>query len=153
MMLRPATPDDLDVLRQIKDDAQKHLTRIGSQQALGDVGDINEYFIFASNLSGPIGMCRLCPRVPAHVEPCLPTRPDIYLSSLIVHPDFQSQGLGRQMVLELQSLGKSMALDVWAGNGRLKRWYEELGWRCVGTVEETDGDPPETYDVAVYIWP
>ncbi|KAG8681584.1 hypothetical protein FRC11_000939, partial [Ceratobasidium sp. 423] len=64
--------------------------------------------------------CRLSPSVPAHIEPCLPTRPDMYLSSLVIHPEFQGRGLGRQMIKQLQSLGRSMALDVWAGNDRLR---------------------------------
>ncbi|KAJ1300285.1 hypothetical protein OPQ81_005112 [Rhizoctonia solani] len=153
-MLRPATLDDLSILRGIKHAAQDWLSRNGSLQVLGDVETVEEYLLFWPSdivADAPIGSCRLSPRVPLHIQPCLPTHPDMYLSSLVIHPAFQSRGLGRQLMVELQSLRKSMALDLWAGNDRLRRWYQELGWRFVATVEETGGD--QTYDVAIYVWP
>ncbi|KAG8687775.1 hypothetical protein FRC11_006598, partial [Ceratobasidium sp. 423] len=138
-MLRPATLDDLPLLRGIKDAAQDRLVQSGSEQVLGDVEDVEEYLLFSVSDIVGVGSCRLSP-VPAHIEPCLPTRPDMYLSSLVIHPEFQGRRLGRQMIKELQSLGKSMALDVWAGNDRLRSWYKELGWKFVAIVEESDGD-------------
>ncbi|KAG8685985.1 hypothetical protein FRC08_012794 [Ceratobasidium sp. 394] len=87
----------------------------------------------------------------------LDTRPSytyLYLSSVIIHPQLQRKGLGQQMILELQQLFTStsgqassfqaidpsirLALDVWAGNTRLRLWYQSLGWRHVATVEEAD---------------
>ncbi|QRW11439.1 alcohol dehydrogenase [Ceratobasidium sp. AG-Ba] len=84
----------------------------------------------------------------------------LYVSSIIIHPLLQQKGLGRQMVQELQELSAShsepgilfgrlygldsidhsvcLALDVWAGNTRLREWYSDLGWRHVATVEEVD---------------
>ncbi|QRV96684.1 hypothetical protein RhiJN_24702 [Ceratobasidium sp. AG-Ba] len=124
----------------------------------------------------------------------------LYVSSIIIHPLLQQKGLGRQMVQELQELSAShsepgilfkqlygldstdhsvrLALDVWAGNARLREWYSDLGWKHVATVEEVDdstermsfylaGDMTRcwflladrvalahiTYDVAVFVWP
>ncbi|QRW23848.1 GNAT family acetyltransferase [Rhizoctonia solani] len=150
-MLRPATQDDLPTLHIIRNAAQDSLIQTGSLQVLSGIECVEHYMLFSSLQLGPIGMCRLDPRAPSHIEPWLSPRPDIYLSSLIVHPKFQSRGLGKQLVSELQVLGKSMALDVWAGNDKLQRWYQHLGWKHVATVQE--GDHDQTYDVAVYVWP
>ncbi|KAH7332593.1 hypothetical protein B0J17DRAFT_709630 [Rhizoctonia solani] len=56
----------------------------------------------------------------------LVSQPMSSLVSLIIqisHPEFQLQGLGRQGISELQSLGKLMALNGWTGAGsdRLRR--------------------------------
>ncbi|CCO35869.1 hypothetical protein BN14_09990 [Rhizoctonia solani AG-1 IB] len=145
-MLRPAKSDDLPTLRAIRDAAQNRLVQIGSLQFLSDVEHTEHYWLFSTS-DVPIGMCRIDPCAPSHIEPYLSPRPDAYLSSLTIHPDSQSRGLGKQLVSELQATGKSMGLDVWAGNDRLRKWYEALGWRHIATVEEVDHD--QKYDVAV----
>ncbi|KAG8791144.1 hypothetical protein FRC12_010081 [Ceratobasidium sp. 428] len=123
----------------------------------------------------PTGSCHVSASIPSHIKPHLPQSSlssDInsmsasvscgylYLSSVIIHPQLQQKGLGRQMISELQQLSKSnpiqrnlidgssspssansltcLALDVWAGNTRLREWYESQGWRHIATVEETD---------------
>ncbi|CAE6395941.1 hypothetical protein ACGC1H_000300 [Rhizoctonia solani] len=138
-MLRPAAFDYLSVLREIRHATQSSLAKAGSLQVLGNVEDVDDYLLYSSDIFGNslLGICRLSSHIPVHVQPCFLARPDLYLSSLIIHPRFQSLGLGRQMMKALQSLGKAMALDVWVENERLRRWYEELGWRFVVTVEET----------------
>jgi ribosomal protein S18 acetylase RimI-like enzyme len=64
----------------------------------------------------PAGSCRVSRRIPSHIQPHLPQSecpneltadsfcPYLYLSSVTIHPQLQRNGLGQQMISELQLL-------------------------------------------------
>ncbi|KAG4417309.1 hypothetical protein IFR04_009524 [Cadophora malorum] len=73
-----------------------------------------------------------------------------YLHSLMLEPTTQGNGLGKIFLGETLKLsGKrngagTLVLDCWAGNQKLKRFYEEVGFGLVGMF------PEEGYEIAVF---
>ncbi|MBK8027711.1 MAG: GNAT family N-acetyltransferase [Chloroflexi bacterium] len=73
-----------------------------------------------------------------------------FLSKLMIDPEQRGQGWGSELVAALQrQIGArrgGIVLDCWAGNVRLRRLYEGLGFRLHGEFDEED------YRIAVYVW-
>jgi GNAT superfamily N-acetyltransferase len=85
-----------------------------------------------------------------------------YLHSLMLNPEFQGQGLGRVFLRQLLSIleletnardkskeevkGVSIVLDCWAGNDKLRAFYEAVGFKLLGLF------PEEDYEIAVFAW-
>jgi len=86
----------------------------------------------------------------------LATGPIWFLSKLMVEPGLQGQGLGRVLLgaIKRQIAAKCgsksqhgvIVLDCWAGNDKLRAFYEENGF-CVHGVFGEDG-----YEIAVFVW-
>jgi GNAT superfamily N-acetyltransferase len=75
-------------------------------------------------------------------------RPLWYLHALMIEPGRQGQGLGfgfLQAVVEMmREKGGSVILDCWAGNKKLKAFYEKVGFLHHGEF------PEEDYLISVY---
>lgn len=67
---------------------------------------------------------------------------NLYLSQLAVLADFQNQNIGKQalklLIDHAKALGKTLYLDCWAGNTRLKQFYAESGLMLLGDFPEED---------------
>lgn len=67
---------------------------------------------------------------------------NLYLSQLAVLPDFQNQNLGKQalklLIDHVKALGKTLYLDCWADNSKLKQFYAESGFLSLGDFPEED---------------
>lgn len=58
------------------------------------------------------------------------------LAAMFVSPDFQSQGIGRQLMKKAKSLRDKLDLTVYLENPRSIRFYRECGFTITG--ERTD---------------
>ncbi|KAG4439170.1 hypothetical protein IFR05_005323, partial [Cadophora sp. M221] len=69
-----------------------------------------------------------------------------YLTSLMLNPSHQGHGLGKRFLRDVfQLLGTGMVvLDCWAGNEKLRSFYEDVGCTLVGAFPERE------YEVAVF---
>ncbi|KFY09601.1 hypothetical protein V491_08082 [Pseudogymnoascus sp. VKM F-3775] len=67
-----------------------------------------------------------------------------YLHSLLLEPAYQGQGLGVLFLKEALSLFRAgegvgvVVLDCWAGNGKLRSFYERVGFVLHGEFPEED---------------
>lgn len=74
-----------------------------------------------------------------------------YLHSLILEPAYQGQGMGVLFLEEALSLLRAkegagmVVLDCWAGNGKLRYFYERVGFVLHGEF------PEEDYRIAVFV--
>lgn len=74
-----------------------------------------------------------------------------YLHSLILEPAYQGQGMGVLFLKEALSLLRAkegagrVVLDCWAGNGKLRSFYERVGFVLHGEFSEED------YRIAVFV--
>jgi ribosomal protein S18 acetylase RimI-like enzyme len=76
--------------------------------------------------------------------------PALYLHTLAVGRERRARGSGPEM---LRSAARTAAqqgcavlrLDCWAGNGRLRGYYEDAGFRHVGDIDIDHGDGERTW--------
>ncbi|KFZ17012.1 hypothetical protein V502_04799 [Pseudogymnoascus sp. VKM F-4520 (FW-2644)] len=74
-----------------------------------------------------------------------------YLHSMMLEPAYQGQGMGVLFLKEALSLLRAkegagmVVLDCWAGNGKLKSFYERVGFVLHGEF------PEEDYWIAVFV--
>ena len=62
-----------------------------------------------------------------------------YLSMLCLHPDYQGKGLGKILLQSaIENSTKNIYLDCWAGNSRLKMFYESNGFKYIKDTKEND---------------
>ena len=62
-----------------------------------------------------------------------------YLSSLCLHPDYQGKGLGKVLIqTAIENSTKNIYLDCWAGNSKLKEFYENNGFKYIKDIKEND---------------
>ena len=168
--IRPATPVDADYVLFLATRVQAALTASGSLQELTPsildtiLASIHheELLIFTytdgnfSAQSAAIGSVTVSPFSPSSghgssswgIEEV--RGKTWYLHSLMLEPTLQGNGLGKNFLEEaLRSLGQRhgagpLVLDCWAGNQKLRRFYEEAGFRLVRIY------PEEGYEIAVY---
>lgn len=75
-----------------------------------------------------------------------------YLHSLVLEPVYQGQGLGLCFLkevlrqLEVEEGNGTVVLDCWAGNEKLRHFYEKAGFGFLGVFPERD------YEVAVFAY-
>jgi GNAT superfamily N-acetyltransferase len=66
----------------------------------------------------------------------------LYLSQLAVHPRYQGQGVGAQILGFAQACsqrcGVALYVDCWAGNAKLRAFYAAHGFEGVGDFPEAD---------------
>ena len=74
-----------------------------------------------------------------------PSKHALYLGSLVVARFAAGHGLGKQIVERCVQVARekgksSLRLDCWDGNEFLKAYYQEAGFRMLGTAREADYD-------------
>ncbi|PVH79154.1 hypothetical protein DL98DRAFT_572633 [Cadophora sp. DSE1049] len=167
---RQATPSDAEYILSLAARVQAALTASGSLQELtpSTLDTIRasihneEFLIFTSTKStspvhlSPIGSVAISPFSPSSGhgsgswgvdEICGETW---YLHSLMLEPSLQGNGLGKDFVKEaVKILGQrhgagTLVLDCWAGNKKLREFYDEVGFGLVGIF------PEEEYEIAVF---
>lgn len=71
----------------------------------------------------------------------LPQR-SMYLTKIAIHPDFQGMNLGNKITNSactmVRDLKKTLYLDCWAGNDKLKSFYTKTGFEYLGDIPEND---------------
>ena len=64
-----------------------------------------------------------------------------YIGRVIVHPDFQNKGIGRQMMSQIESIFKDVTrFELFTGNKDEKNlyFYQKLGYKQFKTVKVND---------------
>ena len=62
-----------------------------------------------------------------------------YLSMLCLHPDYQGKGFGKILLQSaIENSTKNIYLDCWAGNSKLKMFYENNGFKYIKDTKEND---------------
>ena len=137
--LRTATPDDIpvlaNVLANVQAQADPSVDVEKARQSM--IESIPEYFgkdepeslLSIIELDGePVGRLRVV-RFPER----------IFLGGIQIHPDFQNNGIGTQLITALieesRTSGKPLQLDVERTNTRAQHLYERLGLRSNGESE------------------
>jgi len=85
----------------------------------------------------PIGMCSL--RNTDGIRPDLSP----WLGSLIVHPQYQHQGIGKELITRIQNIAKSMnfqQLYLFAFDPTIPEWYIKLNW-SIFSMDKFKGHP------------
>jgi len=59
----------------------------------------------------------------------------VYYPHLLVHPEFQGQGIGRQMMDALQQLYAGLHMQMLTADGRAISFYENLGFSRAGQTQ------------------
>lgn len=75
----------------------------------------------------------------------------LYLSQLVLAPEFQGRGLGREPLLyaaqQAASQNQNLYLDCWFGSKKLKSFYSSFGFLWVRDYPEKD------YQISLYCFP
>ncbi|MDV2682853.1 GNAT family N-acetyltransferase [Alkalihalophilus lindianensis] len=65
-----------------------------------------------------------------------------YLAQLAIIPAFQGRNVGSSITEfacdVAERVNKSLYLDCWAGNGKLRAFYTKNGFACLGNFKEAD---------------
>jgi ribosomal protein S18 acetylase RimI-like enzyme len=131
---RMATTDDEALARRMHHAAYRDV--VERQFGYWDEAEQDSHFARAWNEHDhDILQCADTPCGYAAIELC---RHAIVVHELVLHPDFQGQGIGTQVLLETirraQSLDVPVRLKVLHANDRATRLYERLGFRERGTT-------------------
>lgn len=59
----------------------------------------------------------------------------VYYPHLLVHPEFQGQGIGRQMMAALQQRYAGLHMQMLTADGRAISFYENLGFSRAGQTQ------------------
>lgn len=63
--------------------------------------------------------------------------PDNFMHNLFVHPNWQGQGIGEQLLKKAEErLSCPMELKVTIDNARVKRFYQKHGWHEIAIHED-----------------
>lgn len=85
----------------------------------------------------PIGMCSL--RNNDGIRPDLSP----WMGSLVVHPNYQRQGIGQELVAHIKGIGKNMLFKkmyLFAFDPTLPEWYIKLNWSIMN-MDKFKGHP------------
>lgn len=148
IQIRPALPQDLETVLDILNRATEKLLakglkqwtkrweaeptlraiEAGKQFLAFESGQVKAVFQLSGKSSNPV------------VEAAHPG--DLYLSRLAVDPKWQNHGFGKRVMEQVlryaNDLGKTLYLDCWAGNYKLKTFYKECGMEQFGDFPEDD---------------
>jgi ribosomal protein S18 acetylase RimI-like enzyme len=136
--IREARPDDLELLRRLRDDFQRELGKPSFfdepwETVAEDVENTiaNGVALIAEESGEPVGYAL------ASVVPQTPIRGHLY--DLYVEAGNRGRGVGRELIAEtaahLQERGVThLSLDVALGNDSARRLYERLGFRAYDTL-------------------
>jgi GNAT superfamily N-acetyltransferase len=71
-----------------------------------------------------------------------------YLSQISILPEFQGKNFGSTIIdfacAHVKGLNKTLYLDCWAGNKKLKEFYLRNGLECIGNFQE------ESYFISIF---
>lgn len=164
--VRRATPADVDWIVALSARVQTALTASGSLQQIGPLPRaMVESAVQAQNaflLEDPSGGLGSVLVDPAAAYPALPLAawgldalpaPHWYLHALMLEPSQQGKGLGKRLldgVRERVVPGQhgTIILDCWAGNHKLRDFYQRAGFLLHGVFPTSLG-----FGVAVFISP
>jgi RimJ/RimL family protein N-acetyltransferase len=148
--VRPAGPDDLPAVHRLLDEAAAWLVRRGIHQwpspyprASTERAVAGRTLWVGTRDGRPVAAMRLV-RSDPEVWGDDPL-PALYVHVLVVGREPLARGSGPEM---LRSAARTavregcavLRLDCWAGNGRLRRYYAEAGFRHVDDIEQSDGE-------------
>jgi GNAT superfamily N-acetyltransferase len=157
-IVRRATLDDVHWIVDLSARVQDYLTTLGSLQRIGPLPlESTQKSICAGN--GYI-LERAKQRLgSALVDPLDESRfvgwglsalpyPLWYLHALMLEPEKQGQGLGLSFLVGVKQLAipltGTIVLDCWAGNAKLRDFYQRAGFTLHGIFPESD------FEVAVF---
>ena len=148
IQIRPALPQDsevvLDILHRATDkllakgikqwtnhceaESIREAIMTGEQFVAAEAGQLSAVFKLSSKSSNLV------------VEAARPG--NLYLSQLAVDPASQNKGVGKMVMARVlqyaDGLGKTLYLDCWAGNTKLKQFYKDCGLELLGDFPEED---------------
>lgn len=166
--IRPATANDTEYIIDLSSRVQLALTASGSLQEIGpiprtvvetSIQGFHAYVLEASGVcSGSVMVDPLDGTFPNTIDISYVSwgvensfsGPFWYLHALMLEPAEQGKGLGRGLVegvlgsMRAERRTGTVVLDCWAGNGKLRRFYENAGFRHHGDFPEND------YRISVY---
>lgn len=154
---RHALPADRDAVHELSRRVQDKLTESGSLQEIGPIPlDVLDAAIARKTLyvfeaeNQLIGSVLIQPLTADQAHGWnLPENDLHFLSKFMIEPDRQGYGLGHAAMARIQELYRTtggIVLDCWAGNVKLRRFYEALDFRLHGIFDEDD------YQISVYRW-
>lgn len=151
---RLARPEDVVYLHELSAQVQDALTRSGSLQEFGPIPlpeveqMVQQGFAHLALVDGErVGGVFLQPLPPAlATEWGKPAEGHWFLSKLMIDPARRGSGYGAELVRALQAQQRRIVLDCWAGNVKLRRLYESLGFALWGVFPEGE------YQISVYRW-
>lgn len=161
LSIRATTPSDLDTVLAVLDEAAAWLQSIGMREQWPPVVSEDERFLtqvtrlvgegrfyVASSEGDAVGVFNL------RDEPNLDggpsgywtledlKQPAVYLFQLAVRRSVASQGVAASMLQwafeTAQRRERTLRLDCWAGNERLRRYYLDAGFQHLGDWEGSD---------------
>lgn len=115
------------------------------------------FVLIGRQIEKPIGAVTICPFKPEANHGSQDWRisssaKNWFLHSFFLEPSHQGQGLGIPFLKQALSLLESgegrgvVMLDCWAGNAKIRAFYERAGWTLHGVF------PQEDYEIAVFVW-
>jgi len=134
LTFRKVTPEDVDAYLELEKTTigQKMYSRISDkEEALKEFLKNEVYLIYKGDRL--VGSTEFEMKSPDHA----------YLSGLVIHPDFQGQGIGREAVLfRLEKLKgvKRIDLVTHPENFRIINLYQSLGFKIEKRIENYFGD-------------
>lgn len=79
------------------------------------------------------------------------TSPWVYLHSIMLEPEHQGRNIGTPFVSEVVEMiastcltERTLFLDCWAGNNKLRKFYSKIGFNFAAVI------PEEDYEIAVF---
>jgi ribosomal protein S18 acetylase RimI-like enzyme len=156
MIMRPAAPDDIEVILRLRCDASRWLADRGIDQwarPWPDAVRMRQHILTAIQVGEPWMAERggtICGTITLndHVHPGLWTaselrQPACYVHRLIVDRALSGRGLGAEILDWAADMASSqgaawLRLDVWTNNAPLHRYYRSQGFTHVRTVRGSD---------------
>lgn len=153
MEIRLAEKEDLLQIQTVLNETTLHLLRKGiSQWAYPwsvDVieTDLNNDFLYVvlhnNQIIGTFSISNIDQLSDLQIEP-----DSKYLSKIAILPEFQGRKFGSSITnyakSYVQDSNKSLYLDCWAGNEKLKDFYKQNGFIYIGDFREED------YDISIF---
>ncbi|KAF2486246.1 acyl-CoA N-acyltransferase [Neohortaea acidophila] len=164
---RLALPSDAETIVALSAQVQQHLTASGSLQDIGPLKletvltaahekrvyvheDAQTRETIGCAFVRPIDEHYFPPSSGADFDITTLARPWQYVHTVMLRPEVQGRGLGRQFFTDVVELlrpcGGTILLDCWAGNDKLREFYAKCGCRFVATLREED------YYIAVFVY-
>lgn len=149
LAVRPATTDDLPAVHEILDEAGTWLSQQGIYQWPTPYPreSINRAFADRQLWVGNRADRIVATMRTAFHDPDVwgnDPLPALYVHGLAVRREPESRGSGLELLHWAVHAAANeglvaVRLDCWAENRRLRRYYEQAGFRYIGDVDQTDG--------------
>lgn len=155
--LRFAGAADRDAVHDLSRRVQDKLSASGSLQEIGPIPlDVLDAAIARQTLyvfqveNQLVGTVLIEPLTVAQTHGWNLPQPDLhFLSKFMIEPSQQGRGLGQIAMRQIEQRFRpdgGIVLDCWAGNGKLRLFYEAQGFHLHGIFDENN------YQIAVYLW-